>query len=68
MAENQGQPSTAVLRPDEGDSVGARSWEKSLRRIVKSEIRKALPLAIEAASRQQGHDEEIAGLVHLLAA
>ena len=68
MADERDQPSTAVIRSDEGAQVGVADWEKTVRRIVKSEIRRSLPAAIEEATRSRRYDEEIAGLVQLLAA
>ena len=68
MAEDPARPSTAVLPPDEDSHGKPADRDSDLRRLVRSEIRKALPKAIEEATRRLDHDEEIAGLVHLLAA
>jgi hypothetical protein len=68
MADDRDQP-YAVLQPVEGTPVVLKDWEKAIRRIVKTEIRRSLPAAVEKATRGVGHDdEEIAGLIHLLAA
>ena len=68
MAEDSAKQLTTAIQSKEGtaDQVGVSTTE--LRRIVRAEIRRLMPSVIDAALARRGDDEEVAGMVRLLAA
>ncbi len=68
MADDRDKPFAVVPRPEKGNLVELVGLEKFLRRMVRSEIRKTLPRERDKLARGMDRDEEIAGLVQLLAA
>ncbi len=61
------QEQTASTGGVPANGPAAADLEASIRRMVKSAVRKALPAAIKSATERLGHDAEVAGLVRLLA-
>lgn len=68
MAEDNAQRSTMAIPPKEDVADHGRESAADVRRIIRSEIRKLMPSAIDAAMRKRGDDEEVAGMIRLLAA
>lgn len=68
MAEEKDRQSTITMPTAPISAERLFEIESFLKSIVKSEIRKSVPLAIDESFQKFRFDEEVSGLIHLLAA
>jgi hypothetical protein len=68
MAEEHVQQTTIGTQTETVSSELALKWQADLVRQVRRAIRQTVPLAIEESLEHLGYDQEVAGLVQLLAA